>query len=35
MTEPVAPERYVRFRADGDPRPRWGRRDGAAVVVEL
>jgi 2-keto-4-pentenoate hydratase/2-oxohepta-3-ene-1,7-dioic acid hydratase in catechol pathway len=28
----VTEERYVRFRTDGDPRPRWGRRDGAAVV---
>ncbi len=27
-------ERYLRFRADGDPAPRWGRRDGA-LVVEL
>lgn len=25
-------ERYLRFRAGGDPRPRWGRRDGDAVV---
>jgi 2-keto-4-pentenoate hydratase/2-oxohepta-3-ene-1,7-dioic acid hydratase in catechol pathway len=30
MTE----ERYLRFRADGDPRPRWGRRSGA-LVIEL
>jgi len=28
-------ERYLRFRAGGDPRPRWGRRRGTAVVVEL
>lgn len=31
MSAPAV-ERYVRFRADGDPRPRWGRREGDAVV---
>lgn len=29
MTEP---QHYLRFRAGGDSRPRWGRRDGSAVV---
>jgi 2-keto-4-pentenoate hydratase/2-oxohepta-3-ene-1,7-dioic acid hydratase in catechol pathway len=31
----AAEARYVRFRAGGDPRARWGRRQGADVVVEL
>jgi 2-keto-4-pentenoate hydratase/2-oxohepta-3-ene-1,7-dioic acid hydratase in catechol pathway len=30
----VTEERYLRFRSAGDPRPRWGRRDGE-LVVEL
>lgn len=25
-------QRFIRFRASGDPTPRWGRREGAAVV---
>jgi len=28
----TAEERYLRFRAGADPAPRWGRRDGDAVV---
>lgn len=27
-----APRRFLRFRAGGDPAPRWGRREGAAVI---
>ena len=29
---PAPEERYLRFRAGGDPAPRWGRREGGAVV---
>jgi 2-keto-4-pentenoate hydratase/2-oxohepta-3-ene-1,7-dioic acid hydratase in catechol pathway len=29
----VSPTRYVRFRAGGDPAPRWGRREGDLVVA--
>lgn len=32
VTEGETEERYLRFRAEGDPRPRWGRRSGASVV---
>ncbi len=28
----MTPARYVRFRADGDPAPRWGRREGDRVI---
>jgi 2-keto-4-pentenoate hydratase/2-oxohepta-3-ene-1,7-dioic acid hydratase in catechol pathway len=32
MTGAMTEERYLRFRSGDDPRPRWGRRAGGAVV---
>jgi 2-keto-4-pentenoate hydratase/2-oxohepta-3-ene-1,7-dioic acid hydratase in catechol pathway len=33
LPDPSGPsQRFIRFRAGGDPTPRWGRREGGAVV---